>query len=112
APDWSGETWADALRAWAVGVSPEDPVTLALAIADEDPEALMARIGAVLASTGRADDRLPDFAVCPTSADRLVLGADAVLLDGPDAAAPSPFVGRRARRLIAGEAEAIAAFVG
>jgi glycosyltransferase involved in cell wall biosynthesis len=112
APDWTGPAWADALTAWAVTVSPEDPVTLALAIGDEDPEPLMARIGAVLAATGRDDDELPDFAVCPTTADRLVLGADAVLLDGDGDRALAPFARRRARRLVAGDAAAIAAFVG
>ena len=71
----------------------------------------MDRVGAVLAATGRADDDLPDFAVCPTTPDRLVLSVDAVLLDGAGPDALPPFTARRARRLLDGDAEAIAAFV-
>jgi glycosyltransferase involved in cell wall biosynthesis len=111
APDWSGDAWAEALGAWATTVSADDPVTLALAIGDEDPEPLMARIGAVLDATGRADDELPDFAVCPTTADRLVLAAEGVLLCGHGPAALSSFARRRARRLLDADTEAIAGFV-
>jgi glycosyltransferase involved in cell wall biosynthesis len=111
APDWTGDDWQDALGAWALTVSPSDPVTLALTIGDADPEALMDRVGAVLAATGRADEELPDFAVCPASPDRLVLSADAVLLDAAGPAALPPFTARRASRLLDGDATAIAAFV-
>jgi glycosyltransferase involved in cell wall biosynthesis len=111
APDWAGDDWQEPLSAWALTVSPTDPVTLALAIGDADPAALMDRVGAVLAATGRADEDLPDFAVCPSTPDRLVLATGAVLLDAAGAAALPPFTARRARRLLDGDAESIAAFV-
>jgi glycosyltransferase involved in cell wall biosynthesis len=114
APDWSADTWVDALRSWALTVSDTDPVTLALVIGDADLEPLTARISEVLAATGRPDEDLPDFAVClpgDLHLENLVLGADAVLVDGDDPACLPAFVARRAFRLLAADPADIAAYV-
>jgi len=111
AADWAGDAWAGPLRRWAEIVAPEDPVTLALACGDADAETLLARVGAVLAATGRVEDELPDLALCATAAEGLVLEVDAVLLDAGGAGSLPAFVRRRARVLLDGDAASIERFV-
>jgi glycosyltransferase involved in cell wall biosynthesis len=114
APDWSGDDWQGTLEAWLAAFGHADPVTLALFTGDADVEALSARIMAVIGGCGLPEDELPDIALLlPTdhSLESLVLGADAVLVDGA-AGEPPSFVRRRARRLLAADPAALRAFAG
>jgi hypothetical protein len=101
APDWSDEpTWSAALSAWASAISPNDPVTLALQLADGDAAALAEGILSALERAGHSEDSLPDLALCEAgsaSTASLVAAADAVLVDGTN---ESPELTRRARALL------------
>ena len=113
-PDWSDSaTWSRTLAAWAGGVAPHAPVTLALHVPDAEAEELGGRIVAALEAAGHPADTLPDLALCPyseASAIALTASADAVLADAGADRSARPDLFRRARGVIAGDPEAIRAF--
>jgi glycosyltransferase involved in cell wall biosynthesis len=110
APRWEDERrWAATLTAWAEIVAVDDPVTLVLPAAGEDPERLVERILARLAADGLDLEALPDLLMCgaqTTPADVLV-AADAVLLDPGDAGRPE--LTRRAPRVVHAAPQALRA---
>jgi hypothetical protein len=110
APDWDDDaTWGAALDAWLEAFGANDDVTLALYV-DGDADAIGAHIMGRLA--GRDESTLPDLAlVVPSSTTLGELGAsaDAILTDGPLDPAERPELLRRARRIVAADAESIRA---
>lgn len=105
APDWDAEDrWSAVLERWVEDVPADADVTLALCVAEDRAGDVAERVMALLDGLGRAD--LPDLALHSRPDDDplpLVLGADAVLLDDAQAAAPPPRLHRRARRLLTTE---------
>jgi hypothetical protein len=107
APDWEDEeSWGPTLERWTAAVGPHDPITLALHLPGGDPSELAGRILGRLTAAGRAEDSLPDLALCEpdsVSLASLVAAADAVLVE--PASAGRPELTRRARRVLMATAE-------
>jgi glycosyltransferase involved in cell wall biosynthesis len=115
APDWTHpESWQPVLRAWVDAFDAGDDVTLVLAAAEEERDAVAPQALACLQAGGRAPEALPDVlldAPAPGRLDGLVARCDAVLLDDAHhAGALHELLTRRALRTLAGEAPALAAF--
>jgi len=112
APDWASDAWHAPLERWVETFGPDDRVTLALYVGEEDVEAVVARILDALSAAGHAEDALPDLAICEpggASLAALVARASAVLVG--DAADERPETCRRAPRILAAaEPGALTAF--
>jgi hypothetical protein len=80
-------------------------------VGDADADAVADRIAVVLESSCRAEDDLPDIAMCDPAGvglEALVARADAVLLGASGTEGPA--VTRRAVRLVAPEGDQLAAY--
>jgi hypothetical protein len=102
APDWDDEeSWGPTLERWSAAFGSDDPVTLALHLAEGDPAELAGRVLGRLQAAGLAEDELPDLALPEPSSvtlASLVAAAGAVLVDPGSNGRPE--LTRRGRRLL------------
>lgn len=101
-PDWDQHNWRAPLAAWFHCVAADAPVTLILAVAENDAQHVIDQVLAVAAQEGISEDQLPDLTVAHPGRGgiiSLLAGADGVLLCPDD---ERPEVSFRARARLRG----------